>query len=194
MQNFKSNQEKTIKAMLKESATQQLPKFYQSDLELDFERIRSGVANRFVWILRECGTQLAPIGVGAQPAFITSYTKGSCWAKGHRFYIVDVLDCTVTQTTAENLDKLILTPPAIHAGTFEGVVERIHDVLSHGVDHRIWGLWEAPQSVQERTAEQWLTYFRQYKNEPMETFMLNGMKLLAKYREAAFGRKKNQAA
>lgn len=191
---MKFKQETTIKLMLKESATQQLPKFYQSDLEIDAERIRSGVATKFVWILRECGTQIAPLGVGSQPCWITSYTNGSCRARDNRFYIVDVAECTITPSTADELDKLILTPPALNATSFEGVVERIHEVISHGVEHRIWGLWEAPRTPDEHTAEGWMAYYRKLDNTPMVNFMMDGLRLLAKYREAAFGKKKNRAA
>lgn len=194
MQNIKSNQAKTIKAMLAEAATQQLPKLYRSDLDLDVERISSGIANRYVWILRECGTQLAPLGIGAQPAFITSYTSGICWAEGHRFYVIDVNECSVTPTTPEELDRLIMMPPAINESDFEGVVRRIHDALSYGVEHRIWGLWSNPQSVEERTAEQWLAYFRKHDNQPMATFMLNALKQLAKFREKALGKGNRNAA
>lgn len=190
---MKFKQETTIKLMMKESATQQLPKFYQSDLEIDFERIRSGIATKFVWILRECGTQIAPLGVGSQPCWITSYTNGTCRARGNRFYIVDVAACTITPSTADELDRLILTPPAFNATSFEGVVERIHEVISHGVTHRIWGLWDYPSTVEEYTAEGWLAYYRKHDNTPMVEFMMQGLRLLTKYRDAAFGKKKSAA-
>lgn len=50
----------TIHAVLLEEATRQdQPKFYKDDLNVhDLAQLRESTAQRFIWVLRDCGTQL----------------------------------------------------------------------------------------------------------------------------------------
>lgn len=174
--------EKIIELMKAESAEQQLPKFFQGDLDIDFEHIRSGVSTRFVWLLRESGTQLGPIGVGYNPGMVMPHIE-ELRSSSTKFYVIDILNVTVTETKDSVISEMINRPPALMAEGAEDIIMKARETLSKGVQHKLWGLFEQPKSVDEYTLAGWLQYFTYHRNSPMEQFMRNVMTKLKRHRQ-----------
>lgn len=179
---MKKNIETIILLMKEISSTQEMPKFYRGDLDIDFSMIRQSLSSRYVWVLRDAGTQLGPVGVGFSPDSITYHAEGSMSSSTNKFFVIDLLQASVTQISADKAIELINRPPQLLAESHEDVLDKTRAVLEKGIEYGFWGLFHPPKSVDERPLTKWLDYFLEHKNEPMEQFMRRALKKIKQHR------------
>jgi len=170
-----------INAMMEESNKNQLPQYYKGDLEIDKDFILNAIAARYIWCLRECGTQLMPIGIGADPYPIEHYATGTGSSKHNKFYLINLQNETIVSITPEKATKMAHEQPELNISGQEGIHKRIMEVLKKGVDNQLWGLFHHPKSENQYNFNQWLTFFRSLENEPMIKFM---KKAISKFNSA----------
>lgn len=84
-----------------------LPKHYKTDLELDGKTLRLAGATRYLWILREHGTNMAPLWDGRVPLWATEYTTGACSSNTTRFFLIDTARHCVEPISVEKIELLI---------------------------------------------------------------------------------------
>lgn len=174
MTNKNANIETIITMMESESIKQSMPMYYRSDLDIDYSVLRNGVSNQYVWVLRESGTQLGPVGIGYDPVWITSHTSGAYSMRSSKFYVIDVANVSIMEVTGAKADALISKEPSIMLSCdAEGIVKSARSVLEYGIVNRVWGLFEQPNAVDQYTLTEWESYFKTYDNKPMITFMRN---------------------
>lgn len=185
MKTHNSNIESIICLMESESNKQAMPRHYRSDLDVDFSVIRNGLSNQYVWVLRESGTQLGPVGVGYDPVWITSHTSGAYSMRSSKFYVIDVAKASIKEVTGEQADALISKEPSIMLSCdTEGIVKSARSVLEYGIENRIWGLFEKPNAVDQYTLTEWESYFNKYDNKPMIKFMRTVNRKLSALRQS----------
>jgi len=171
--------------MLAESNSQQLPKSFKNDLELDKQEIYTNKSNLYIWCLRECGTQIFPVGIGAIPEIIEFYAIGSGKSKDNKFYLIDIKKISMKEISANEVEKYSKQMPEISTNSLESTAKRIKEVLSNGVNLKLWGLFSYPVSVDQYSYTEWLNEFKYLGNKPMEMFMEKAIAYLNKFNKLA---------
>jgi len=174
-----------IDLMLKESQNQNLPKFYKEDLEIDKDQIMEGNSDQYIWCLREAGTQIFPVGIGAIPEIIEFYAVGGGISQSNKFYLIDMKKISIQEISANEVERYSRKVPDLNSNTIESVIENINEVLSNGVNLKLWGVFSYPVSVNQHTYSEWLNEFKYLKNKPMQMFMEKAIAYLNKFNKLA---------
>lgn len=71
-----------VETMVEISKTEMLPRYYQEDLSRDFEIAAkyNGRDVEYIWMLREAGSLLFPLRIGANPTYIENYIRSDSTA------------------------------------------------------------------------------------------------------------------
>ena len=164
-------QEKLHQQMLGIAKSHHLPKSYESDLDDDLRILKAYEGCRFIWLLRTCGSTLVPLGMGADPVYVTHWLFSNHGQKILAF-LVNSDHCTVEKLSFDQAEKLIQQPP-FELSTFmshEDTIKRVSQVLQDGVAHGIWGVFGSPE-IGIYDWEKWRNYFKSTGNMVMHSFM-----------------------
>lgn len=86
-----------------------LPKHYKSDLDFDRKTLLAQPleATKYIWILREHGTNMVPLWDDMKQLWATEYTTGACSSNTTRFFLIDTARHCVEPISAEKVELLI---------------------------------------------------------------------------------------
>lgn len=164
--------ENLAQQMLQLCHTHAMPQRYGTDLAQDIAVINnSGPATMFVWLIRESGTNIMPVGQGVDPTHIAYYLEALSTRK---VFLVNVGgdSLEISPITDRKAVELInLTPQAIFS-TGQPVWPQVKEVLQTGIDCGWWGMFHRPETVEDYAGiEGWLGYFHHHGNEPMSKYL-----------------------
>ncbi|KJG37681.1 hypothetical protein UA32_12010 [Photobacterium angustum] len=75
-----------LETMTTISKVEMLPRYYKEDLDRDFDIAIKYRNNEYIWMLREAGSLLFPLRIGANPAYLANYIQSDSTAI---FYFVN---------------------------------------------------------------------------------------------------------
>lgn len=171
--------ERIVQQMKSASCSHNLPVAYKEDLDADFDALPKylGQGLEVVWLLRSYGTVMVPMGVGADPGYITNWLWGD---HGQQVKAFHVSNEGVRLISHEEAESLIMRAPAQLSSLdcIESIRNTVDSVLQRGTDMRIWGIWDAVRLEQFQGLSKWHSYFAQTKNCVMAEFTAKALRLL----------------
>ena len=162
---------KKVHALLVEQSDKsKLPIAYRSDISADLDSLlkyeRSGAVMEFVWLLRECGTVLFPIRVGASPVHVTH------WLDEKNGQIVEAYHLTAVKSLIEpGAIEYQLKPigwaEASRLANLRPTGNAI-DTIKFGCDMGFWSTFSTP-SYEDFAGglPEWRKYFAMSSNQMM---------------------------
>lgn len=98
-----------IEKMKNHAESVDLPKFYKEDLEMDFSNLKKYGNREYVWMLRECGSLLLPLRIGASPFLLEYYMRQDSTARF--FHVKGFGEVTFKELKHKDVESLISQPP-----------------------------------------------------------------------------------
>lgn len=161
--------ENLAQAMLEKCAEHALPLHYGTDVAQDLAVIMQCDATKFVWLIRESGSQILPVGKGVNPIHIEYYLRNF---STRMTYLIDYSTGTFTQINDEKAKELSNALPAFVRSTPQAAIQRAEEVLTEGINARWWGALQPPKSINDQKGiKGWLNYFVHDENAPMIAFL-----------------------
>ncbi len=167
--------------MLSISNQQNLPEVFRSDLDLDFERLKTFDGHQLIWLLRTAGTVLVPINVGVNPVYITHWIPSD---HGQRIeaYLIDTRTSTMEPISLKKAKDLISRPPHnLSILKEKKELPKIVDaVISRGCTLGLWGVFNSPSSlntINNGNWSDWISYFSSSGNTLMTDFIDRAIRL-----------------
>lgn len=172
-----NNIETIKKQMNKITAETNLPLHYKGDVEIDMAMLNDWKGHKLVWLLRTHGTALVPMCVGATPVHITYWLTQEN-SKDVRAFIIHTQRGVIEEVTHKQAqDSIALAPHISGLSRKEDIEKRVESVINSGCEKGLWGMFDAPMSMNKIGGmQEWLTYFRDHKNQPMVDFMKKAIK------------------
>lgn len=149
-----------VKAAMQATAVaQNLPKCFLDDLGVDLIDIERFRMMDSVWLLRSSGTDLFPVGVGANPDIVLRWLDDSHnqTVKAYRINPRPKAQSVVTPISFFEAEWMATFPPFLP----------IKDVLRRGITLGIWG--DTPQNVDNW--QDWCQFFKAAGNHLMCDFI-----------------------
>lgn len=163
--------EKLAQLLLELCHSHDMPRAYQNDVSMDISFINQTPANMYVWLIRESGTNIMPIGQGVDPAYIEYYLDLGLNAM--KVFLVNTsgTNPVVKEISKGQAAKLIHQQPLLYEHE-EGPWGQVKAVLETGIACGWWGVFYPPKSVDEHQGlEGWLRYFQRHENRPMVGYL-----------------------
>jgi len=154
-----------------------LPKFYKDDLKLNKSILKKYGGNKYILMLREAGSILFPLNVGANPIFITHYIKEDPTV---RFFVIAGLsDTEFHEIDGALASKLVQKPPII-VGSITNANKLISVIESRLSDHNVCtSVFSAPDlETSPSNWEEWHSWFAETGNPVMKSVMGQAIKRL----------------
>lgn len=170
---------KITEALASAAKSHKLPEFYKDDLDVDFNELPRYLERGLsvIWLLRSCGTVMVPVGVGADPVFITHWL----WSNHGQ----DVVAFHVTKDGVEKIDyetaeQLISREPAQLSTLLSAkeVREAVDSVLDRGIELKIWGIFDNVKAGQFQNLDEWQMYFANSSQRMMANFIGKAKRLI----------------
>jgi len=151
---------------------QAMPQHYAVDVSDDLALLNTIPAQNFVWLIREHGTNLLPVGMGVDPIHIEYYLK----AVSRRAVFLITTDAVsgehITPISPKAALELIYQQPALSLASPVEVWDQVRKVLETGIQHGWWSMFYPPKNVHEHEGiKGWLEYFTQSRNPVMQDFL-----------------------
>lgn len=170
-------QTKTVLKALSEKLN--LPVHYKDDVLCDLRILQKYGNIKYVWMLRESGSLLFPLEVGANSQYFTYYIQNDSTA---RYFFLDGFNSAgLTELKKDAVTRLIEKPPFDFSTITEPsvLVDRVMNLLK---DTTVTSsIFETPVFNPEPSNwEQWLNWFTG-KNKIMENIMQRSIKMLSDF-------------
>lgn len=173
-----NNVERAKAAMLNISRSLGLPEHYRGDLDSDLKSLPDSDTGKWIWLLRTCGTVLVPLNAGVHPTYVNYWLNENHDQKVVCF-VIDSKSGLVTQTTFSKAWALIEQAPKSLSASMssEDLSNAVRSVLEYGCEHRLWGIFESPSSIDAFGSwQEWLAYFRSSDHGVMADFMAKAIR------------------
>ncbi len=176
---MKNTIERITQQMTQASCSHKLPKAYTEDLEMDFNDLPKYLEQGIdvIWILRSYGTVMVPMGIGADPSYVTSWL----WRDhGQQIKTFHISKEGVRPVSFEEAESLMMRHPAQLStlDSIETIREAVDAVLRRGTEMRIWGIWDAVRLEQFSGLVQWHRHFSNANNCVMADFTAKALRLI----------------
>lgn len=162
--------------MKKHAAKIELPKFYKEDLDIDFNILKKYQNRKYVWMLREAGSLLLPLGIGANPFMFEFYIKNDSTC---RFFMVNGFAETEFKELKVNEVEKLITQMPIEFGLIDCADDLINKVEKVLTDRNIAssGFSTVDYGTEPLHWRNWLNFF-EGNNDLMEKVMRRAIKML----------------
>lgn len=162
----------THQKLVEIAKSKSMPEIYCSDIEMDLGILNKFTDKSFVWVLRDSGTTLLPLGIGVDPGYLVPYADQQSKSKTTKifFYHIDFNGDVKLIDHKEALSLINKKPSFLGASTIEEIIDQTNAVLSFGKDFGIWGIFNKPK-FEIRDWKSWHKFFRSAGNQPMTEFL-----------------------
>ena len=173
------NIEKITSAMASVAESTKLPEFYKGDLDVDYKELPRYLSRGLsvIWLLRSHGTVMVPVGVGADPVYITHWL----WSNhGQQVVAFHITKDGVEKIDFDTAERLISREPEQLSALLSGmeVRETVASVLDRGVELRIWGIFNNIKADQFQNLAEWQIYFANSNHRMMANFIGKAKRLI----------------
>lgn len=173
------NIKQIIEAMALTADMTKLPEHFRDDLNVDYEKIPLYLERGLsvIWLLRTCGSVMVPVGVGADPVYITHWFRSK---HGQDIVPFHVTKDGVKKIDFDTAEKLISREPTQLSALLSAkdVVDTVDSVLETGVDLGLWGIFDKLKSDQFSNLYEWKTYFSNVNHPMMANFIGKAIRLI----------------
>ncbi|MCU8010216.1 hypothetical protein [Shewanella sp. SM87] len=150
------NINQVFELMKHESNRLNLPVIHKSDLDTDkndLKRYLDAGITQFLWVIREGGTLLFPVGYGINPLHAEFWHN-----EGYPVtpYIVSMEVGSLTPITTKKMIEIANKTP----------VGDVMEVIKRGCELNFWGVWHSPK-FEDFPQTEWREYFQQTGNKLM---------------------------
>ncbi|BDP33312.1 hypothetical protein R7D97_16275 [Vibrio sp. Vb5031] len=171
---------KTVIEKMKEHAESvNLPKFYKEDLDIDFSNLKKYGNREYVWMLRECGSLLLPLRIGASPFLLEYYMRQDSTARF--FHVKGYDEVTFKELKHKDVESLICKPP-IEFGLIlnsDDLIAKVRKVLN---DRNVASSGLVTKEIPTTPTHwsEWLSFFNG-NNDVMTQVMTRAIKMLNEF-------------
>lgn len=157
--------DKVIEIIQSKSLELGLPLVYKDDLLVDYKIAKKYGNCDYIFMLRDCGSLLFPLGKGINPTYIINYVKDDMSAL---FFLID--DNGISQVKREKVSNIVERLPEIPY-TSKDIINKVKHLLE---DENILNTWfhsARIPSTEPAYWQQWAEWFRCQPNHVMHNFM-----------------------
>lgn len=173
-------------AILKLSCNLHLPSSNEEDLQRDSQILNNFSGCDFVWLLREKGTTLLPLKIGANPDHITYFVEGDRAQVMHAFHFKSQSGA-VEKISLSEAERLVYQSPTEISltMTLDKLVAEVDAVLTRGKQFRLWGNSHSAIYQEDVSWSEWKAFFEAHHNSVMLNLMARALQYLSEHKRAA---------
>lgn len=173
------NIKQIIEAMALTADVTKLPVSYKEDLSVDYQRLPFYLDRGLsvIWLLRSYGSVMVPVGVGADPTYITHWFRSN---HGQDIVAFHVTKDGVKKIDFDTAEKIIEREPAQLSSLLSAkqVRDKVGSVLETGVCLGLWGVFNKVKADQFSSLSEWKMYFSNSHHPMMANFIGKAIRLM----------------